>query len=164
MEDVPNTRDAYYDFFKEVQKKLRAKGERKVYGLGFQVTTNGNDPNNVFNYFLTAYGGQGLVTPDGKLHLDDPKVKEAAIKALEFPTRAYKEGFVPPSAINWNDADDNNAFHAKTIVMDLDGSISTEVAIFNKKEEYDDIVTMGLALSNDGKPVPSQARTTCGLI
>ena len=60
--------------------------------------------------------------------------------------------------------DDNNAFHAKTIVMDLDGSISTEVAIFNKKEEYDDIVTMGLALSNDGKPVPSQARTTCGMI
>jgi len=98
MEDIPNTWDAYYNFFKEVQKKLREKGERKVYGLGFQVTTNGNDPNNVFNYFLTAYGGQGLVTPDGKLHLDDPKGKEAAIKALEFPTRAYKEGFVPPSA------------------------------------------------------------------
>ena len=30
---------------------------------------------------------------------------------------------MPPSAINWNDADDNNAFHAKTIVMDLDGAI-----------------------------------------
>jgi multiple sugar transport system substrate-binding protein len=71
---------------------------------------------------------------------------------------------VPPSAINWNDADDNNAFHAKTIVMDLDGTISTEVAIFNKKEDYDDIVTMELALSNDGKPVPSTAPVTCGLI
>jgi hypothetical protein len=30
--------------------------------------------------------------------------------------------------INWNDADDYNAFHAKQIVMDLDGAISTEVA------------------------------------
>src|SRR5215213_8889199 len=76
MEDIPTTWDAYYDFFKEVQKKLRAKGERKVYGLGFQVTTNGNDPNNVFNYFLVAYGGQNLVSPDGKLHLEDPQVKE----------------------------------------------------------------------------------------
>jgi multiple sugar transport system substrate-binding protein len=72
-----------------------------------------------------------------------------------YLTAAYKEGFVPPSALNWNDADDNNAFHAKTIVMDIDGTISTEVAIFKKKEEYDDIVTMGLPLSNDGKPVPS---------
>jgi multiple sugar transport system substrate-binding protein len=157
MEDVPRTWDAFYDFFKEVQKKLRAQGVRNVFGLGLNVTTNGVDPNNVFNYFLIAYGGQDIVTKDGKLHLDDPKVKEAALKALTYPPTAYKEGFVPPSAINWNDADDNNAFHAKTIVMDLDGTISTEVAMYEKKQDYNDIVTMGLALSNDGKPVASQA-------
>ena len=86
------------------------------------------------------------------------------IKALTYPTTAYKEGFVPPGAINWNDADDNNAFHAKTIVMDLDGTISTEVALYHKKDEYDDVVTMGLPLSNDGKPVPSHATNACGLI
>lgn len=164
LEDIPKTWDAFYDFFKDVQKKLRDQRMRNVYGLGFQVTTNGVDPNSTFNYFLIAYGGQNIVTKDGKLHLDDPQVKQAAIKALTYPTTAYKEGFVPPSAINWNDADDNNAFHAKTIVMDLDGSISTEVAIYAKKEEYEDIVTMGLPLSNEGKPVPSQARSTCGVI
>src|SRR6195256_1570172 len=166
MEDVPKTWDAYYDFFKEVQKKLRGQGVRNVYGLGLNVTTNGNDPNFVFNYFLIAYGGQGIVTKDGKLHVDDPKVKEAVMKALTYPTTAYKEGFVPPSAINWNDADDNNAFHAKTIVMDLDGTISTEVAVLSqgKKDDYDDIVTMGRALSNDGKPVPAHAVNACGLI
>jgi multiple sugar transport system substrate-binding protein len=164
MEDLPRTWDEFYDFFKEVQKKLRAQGMRKVYGLGLNVTTNGGDPNNVFNYFLIAYGGQGIVTKDGKLHLDDPKVREAAIKALTYPATAYKEGFVPPGAINWNDADDNNAFHAKEIVMDLDGSISTEVALFHKEQDYNDIVTMGLALTNDGKPVPSLTGSFCGLI
>ena len=61
------------------------------------------------------------------------KVREAALKALTYPTTAYKEGFVPPGAINWNDADDNNAFHAKQIVMDLDGSLSTEVAIIKNE-------------------------------
>jgi len=40
--------------------------------------------------------------------------------------------------------------------MDLDGTISTEVAIFKNQQDYNDIETMGLALSNDGKPVPSQ--------
>ena len=164
MEDIPKTWDAFYDFFKGVQKKLREQGMRHVYALGFQVTTNGGDCNAFFNQFLIAYGGQDIVTKDGKLHLDDPKVREAALQALTYPTTAYKEGFVPPGAINWNDADDNSAFHGKQIVMDLDGSLSTEVAIIKNQQDYNDIVTMGLALSNDGKPVPSQAGSLCGLI
>jgi len=89
MEDIPKTWDAYYDFFKEVQKQLKGQGVRNVYGLGLNVTTNGNDPNNVFNYFLIAYGGEGIVTKDGKLHLDDPKVREAAIKADLPGDRVY---------------------------------------------------------------------------
>ncbi len=162
--DIPKTWDAYYDFFKDVQKKLRDQDMRGLYGLGFQVTTNGVDPNNFFNYFLIAYGGNGIVSKDGRLHLDDPQVKAAVIKALTYPTTAYKEGFVPAGAINWNDADDNNAFHSKQIVMDLDGTISTEVALYHDKDEYDAIETMGLPLSNDGKPVPAQANNACGLI
>jgi multiple sugar transport system substrate-binding protein len=164
IDDIPKTWDAFYDFFKGVQKKLREQGVRNVYGLGFQVTTNGGDPNAVFDQFLLAYGGQNIVSREGKLQLDDPQVREAAIRALTYPTTAYKEGFVPPGAINWNDADDNNAFHAKTIVMDLDGSLSTEVAIIKNQQDYDDIVTWGLALGNDGKPVPSGAFSLCGLI
>ena len=164
IEDIPKNWDAFYDFFKEVQKKLREQRMRNVYGLGFQVTTNGGDPNAFFDQWLIAYGGQNIVTKDGKLRLDDAQVREAAIKALTYPPTAYKEGFVPPGAINWNDADDNNAFHAKTIVMDLDGSISTEVAIVSKKEDYNDIVTWGLADSNEGKLVPSWAFSVCGLI
>jgi len=164
VEDIPKTWEAYFDFFKAVHKKLRAQGERKVYGLGFQVTTNGNDPNALFNYFLIANGGQDIVTKDGKLHLDDPHVREAVIKALTYPATAYKEGIVPPGAINWNDADDNNAFHAKQLVLDIDGTISTEVAVIHNEQDYRDIVTMGLPLGNDGKPVPSQAANAFGLI
>ncbi|MBV8475373.1 MAG: extracellular solute-binding protein, partial [Acidobacteria bacterium] len=164
MSDLPKTWDAYYDFFKDVQKKLRNQGMRHIYGLGFQLTTQGNDPNALFAYFVIAYGGQDLVTKDGRMHADDPKVREAVLKTLIYPTTAYKEGFVPSGAINWNDADDNNAFHSKQIVMDLDGTISTEVAMFADKQDYDDIVTMGLPLSNDGKPVPSQALFGCALI
>jgi multiple sugar transport system substrate-binding protein len=104
------------------------------------------------------------VTNDGKIHLDDPQVKEAVIKALTYPTTAYKEGYVPSGALNWNDADDNNAFHSKQIVMDLDGTISTEVAIIKNKEDYDDIVTMGLPLSNDGQPIVSQLTVVNALI
>ena len=40
--------------------------------------------------------------------------------------------------------------------MDFDGTISTEVALIHDKDQYDDIVTLGLANDNDGKPMPAQ--------
>jgi len=159
IEDIPNTWDAFLDFFKPVQDKLRAQGMRNIYAYGYQLTANGGDPIATFNAWMIAYGGKDFVTPDGKLHTDDPKVREAAVKALVKLTTPYKEGYVPPGVVNWNDADDNNAFHSKLMVMDFDGTISTEVALYNKKEDYDDIVTRGLPLGNDGKELSAQVAT-----
>jgi multiple sugar transport system substrate-binding protein len=157
MSDAPKTWDAFWDFFKPMQKALRDKGMRGFYALGLQPTTTGPaDGNAMFHHFLMAYGGNGIVTADGKPHLDDPQVKEAVIKALTSITTAYKEGYVPPGALSWNDADDNNAFHSKQILLTLDGSLSTELSLFHKKDQYDDIVTLGLPNDNAGRPIPSQ--------
>jgi len=164
MSDAPKTWDAFWDFFKPMQEKLRAQGMRNVASMGLQVTTNGVDPNNTFHYFLAAYGGKDIVTPDGRLQTGDPAIQQAVIKALTYPTKAFKDGFVPSSALNWNDADDNNAFHSKQVIMDLDGTISTEVAIIKNKEDYDDIVTLGLPQSNDGQTIPAQLTVTSKLI
>ena len=154
ISDIPNTWDAFLDFFMPVQEKLRAQGMRNIYAYGYQLTANGVDPAILFQAFLMAYGGKGLVTPDGKLHTDDPQVREAAVKAIAKLTTPYKQGYVPPGVVNWNDADDNNAFHAKLVVMDFDG-FSTEVAVYKNKAAYDDIVTRGMPLGNDGKELPS---------
>ena len=111
--DLPNTWDAFLDFFKPVQDSLRKQGMRNIYAYGYQLTANGVDPIATYNQFLIAYGGKDLVTPDGRLHTDDPQVRAAAAKALSKLTTPFKEGYVPPSCVNWNDADDNNAFHSK---------------------------------------------------
>jgi len=154
--DIPNTWDAFLDFFMPVQEKLRAQGMRNIYAYGYQLTGNGGDPIVTFHQFMIAYGGKDFVTPDGKLHTDDPKVREAAVKALVKLTTPYKQGYVPPGVVSWNDADDNNAFHSKLMVMDFDGSISTELAMIDKKEEYDSTLTHPLPLSNDGNTLPAQ--------
>ena len=157
LADAPKTWDAFWDFFKPMQKKLRDKGMRGVYALGLQPTTTGPaDGNAMFHYFLIAYGGNGIITPEGRPQLDDPQVKEAVIKALTYITTAFKDGYIPPGALSWNDADDNNAFHAKQMIAYIDGTISPEVALYHKKEEYNDMVTMGMPLDNAGKQIPSQ--------
>jgi multiple sugar transport system substrate-binding protein len=153
--DAPKTWDAFWDFFKPMQPKLR-ETIRNVYAMGLQCTTTGPaDGNNMFHQFLIANGGNGIITKDGKAHLDDPTVKEAVIKSLSYISKAYKDGYIPSGALSWNDADDNNAFHSKLFIADFDGTISTEVAI-KEQAERDDVTTMGLTNGNDGKPMPAQ--------
>jgi multiple sugar transport system substrate-binding protein len=155
--DIPHSWDAFLDFFRPVQDKLRAQGLRHVYGLGLEISTIGDDPTNTFHQWLIAYGGVGLVTKDGKLHADDPQVKEAAIKALTQLSKSFKDGYVPPESVNWNDADDNNAFHSKLIVMDFDGTLSTELAMIKDKQAYyHDMLTLALPLTDAGKQMPAQ--------
>jgi multiple sugar transport system substrate-binding protein len=46
----------------------------------------------------------------------------------------------------------------------LRDALSTEVAIIKNQQDYNDIVTMRLPLSNDGEPVPVEQGSLCGLI
>jgi len=152
--DIPTTWDAYFKFWGDVQQKLRNKGMR-VYALGFPMSTVDTDNFYTFNQYLLAYGGR-LVSPDGKLHVDDPQVKEAAVRALTFITGAYKDGLIPPGAINWGDPDNNSAFFGKQIIMTCNASISIPVAKFEDKQLYQhDIVTQAQPTGPDGKPVTS---------
>lgn len=155
LSDAPKTWDAFWDFFKPVQTELHAKGMRRVYAMGMQITTVGpNDGNGLFAHFLIANGGQDIVTKDGKLHVDDPQVREAAIKSVAYMTNCYKSGYIPLEALSWNDADDNNAYHEKQFVMNLDGTLSPELAMIkNKKAYYEEAVVMGLPNRNDGSPM-----------
>jgi len=165
LADAPKTWDAFFDFFKPMQAKLRSQGMRGVYALGLQITTTGPaDGNNLFHYFMIAHGGKDILTANGQAHLDNPAVKQAVTETIAYMTTAYKEGYVPPGAVSWNDADDNNAFHAKQLIMDLDGTISTEVALYHDKATYEDAVTLGLPLDNRGQPVPAQLGVGGGFI
>jgi multiple sugar transport system substrate-binding protein len=166
MSEIPKDWNGIWTYLKQAQAPLRAKGMRKVYACGLQITTVGpNDGNNLFVHFMIANGGEGIVTSDGKLHVDDPKVREAAIKSVEFMTNLYKEGVVPPEALSWNDADDNNGYHEKLFMMDFDGTLSTELAMIKDKQAfYHDMQTVAPQLKNDGTPMKTQVNAGGGYI
>src|SRR5260370_5774029 len=157
MWDIPKTWDAFIDFFIPVEKKLQSMGMRHTYATAFVVSTIGNDPNATLAQFLLAYGAKDRVAPDGKRHVDDKQVQEGVIKSLEKLTKLYIDKHIPPRSINWNDADDNNAFHSKLCVMDFDGTLSTELGMLRKqKDEYNDVVTFPPQLDNNGQQMMTQ--------
>jgi multiple sugar transport system substrate-binding protein len=153
--DIPNKWDPFLDFFKPMQKKLQAQGMRHTYSYGFVVGTVGGDPINTQNHFTVAYGGRDMVTKEGKLNSKDPKVREAAARAMDTLATIYREGYNPPESINWNDADDNNSFHSKLCVVDFDGTLSTEIAMLSSDPEgLKEVITHALPLDDDGKIIP----------
>lgn len=159
ISDIPNTWTKFLDFFRPIQPKLQSQGLRHTYSYGWQVGTSGAADSIVtFNAFMIAYGGIGIITKDGKLHTDDPKVKEAVIRALDRLVADYKDGYESSTAVNWLDSDDNNAFHSRLCVIDFDGSLSTEVAMLKNDKEayYHDVITHGLPRSDTGEPLPAQ--------
>jgi multiple sugar transport system substrate-binding protein len=156
VSDIPNTWSKFIDFFKPIQKKLQAQGMRHTYSYGWEISTVGVDPINTFNAFMIAHGGKDIFTPDGKAHTGGPGVKEAVIKAMSQLAATLKDGYLPPSAVNWNDADDNNAFHSKLVVIDFDGTLSTELAIIHNKADYDDVLTHSIPNDDEGRPIPAQ--------
>lgn len=156
VSDIPDKWTDFINFFKPMQQKLRDQGMRHTYAWGLEISSQGNDPVRTFAAYLNAHGGQGLVTRDGKLHADDPAIKEAVVKAMTQMIALLKGGYVPHSAINWADADNNNAFHAKQMVADFNGSLSMELALYHDKAKYNDIMTHAIPKGDDGKLLPSQ--------
>jgi multiple sugar transport system substrate-binding protein len=160
--DIPDTWDGYWKFWETVQDKLRKKGMR-VYALGFPMSTVDTDNYYTFNQYLLAFGGQ-IVKPDGTLDVGD-QTREAAIKTITFLTDAYKKGYVPPSAVNWGDPDNNVAFFSKQIIMTSNASISIPVAKFEDKDlYYKEIVTQGQPLAPDGKQMTSLVAVKVAMI
>jgi multiple sugar transport system substrate-binding protein len=160
--DIPREWEKYWDFWKGVQDKLRGQGMR-VYALGFPMSTVDTDNYYTFNQYLVAFGGQ-IVKPDGSLNLSD-ETRKAALDTLTFLTDAYANGYVPPSAINWGDPDNNVAFFSKQIVMTCNATISIPVAKFDDKQLYEhDIVTRSQPLAPDGKQMTSLVAVKVAMI
>jgi multiple sugar transport system substrate-binding protein len=161
--DIPREWDAYWQFWRTVQDKLRDERMR-VYAVGFPMSARDSDNYYTFNQYLVAFGGE-IVKPDGTLNIDDPKTREAAIGALTFMTDLHKDGYVPPGAINWGDADNNVAFFSKQIVMTSNATISIPVAKFDEKELYlHEIVTRSQPLTPDGEVMTSLVAVKVAMI
>jgi multiple sugar transport system substrate-binding protein len=122
--DIPTAWDDYWAFWcDKVQPGIRSATGKKIYGIGAPMGVDASDSFFSFLTFADAYNVK-MVGDDGKLLVDDPKVKEGLVGALTSYTKPYLDGCVPPSATTWKDPDNNVAFHNKTTVLTHNATIS----------------------------------------
>jgi len=122
--DIPTGWKDYWSFWcDKVQPGLRTKTGQRLYGIGQPMGVDSSDSFYSFLTFMDAYNVK-LVDDNGKLLVDDPKVKQGLINALKDYTDVYTKGCTPPSSTSWKDPDNNVAFHNKTTVMTHNATIS----------------------------------------
>ncbi|MEJ8855162.1 ABC transporter substrate-binding protein [Variovorax robiniae] len=122
--DIPTTWKEYWPFWCEkVQAGSRAKSGKRTFGIGQPMGVDSSDSFYSFLTFADAYNVK-MVDDNGKLLVDDPKVKAGLVGALTDYTMPYIKGCTPPSSTSWKDPDNNVAFHNKTTVMTHNATIS----------------------------------------
>jgi multiple sugar transport system substrate-binding protein len=162
MADIPKDWNGVWNYLKQTQAPLRSQGMRRL-RRGLQITTVGpNGGNNLFRHFRCLWR-RGYHRRTASCTPTRRFVRRRSV--VEFMTNLYKEGYVPPDALSWNDADDNNAYHEKLFVMDFDGTLSTELAMIKDKQAfYHDMQVLAPANKNDGTPMKTMLNAGGGMI
>jgi len=179
--DIPDTWNEYWSFWcDKVQPSLRrAVGAgRRLFGTGFPMGVESTDSFQSFLSWVDAYNVR-LVDDDGKLLVDDPRVKQGLAMALTDYTRTYLKGCTPPSSTSWKDPDNNLAFHNRTIVMTHEYGLSiaakwrdeadnerlaAEPRSISRKAYDELIVSAGLPRKPDGSPMTHRVAVKVGVI
>lgn len=177
--DIPSGWKDYWSFWcDKVQPAARSATGQKVYGIGVPMGVGSSDSFYSFLTFMDAYNVK-LVDDEGKLLVDDPKVKEGLIGALGDYVAPYQNGCAPPSATTWKDPDNNVAFHNKTTVLTHNATISiaakwlddsknetlTAEQRAQAKKNYDELIaTAGFPKKPDGSPMVYRAAVKTGVI
>jgi multiple sugar transport system substrate-binding protein len=177
--DIPTTWKAYWDFWcDKVQAGYRKNTGKRAFSTGFPMGVDSSDSYYSFLTFMDGYNVK-LVDDNGKVTVDDPKVRAGLVNALRDYTEVYRKGCTPPSATSWKDPDNNVAFHNKTIAMTHNATISIAAKWFddmnnpaNKPEDravakrnYDELIaTAGFPTKPDGSAMTYRAAVKVGLV
>lgn len=179
VEDIPKDWKGYWSFWcDKVQPAYRKASGSRAYGVGQPMGVESTDSLQSFYTFIDAYNVK-LVDDDGKLTVDDPKVKEGLVGALRDYTDTYLKGCTPPSSTTWKDPDNNVAFHNRSIVMTHNFTISIAAKWFEdsqnqtltpeqraagKKAYEETIITASFPLKPDGTPIKYRSDVKTGMI
>jgi len=151
-DDIPTEWDAFWEFWKQAQDNLRARGQKDIYGLGLPMSSQASDTTITFEQILEAYDIQ-ILDRDGNLLLDDPQIRQGIALALDWFASFYKAGYVPPDATNWSSSSNNTAFLNQKVLMTVNPTLSIPGSQREDEEIYSNqIATVEFPNEPDGDP------------
>lgn len=151
--DIPQEWDAFWQFWTKVQDELKTEENLDIYSLGLPLSIEAGDTYQTFEQILEAYN-VSIVDAKGKLTVDNPKTRQGIIKVLDWYVQFYQQGYIPPSALNWLNPENNRNFLNRGVVMTTNDTLSIPAAVKQDSDTYNNKVGI-LELPNkpNGEPM-----------
>jgi multiple sugar transport system substrate-binding protein len=104
LDGIPKDWEAFWAFWcDQAQPAVRkVLGRDDIWGIGLPMSVLADDTTDQFFQFIRAYDAN-YVTPDGKLVIDDPEIRQRLVKAINSYTAVYRNGCTPPDSVTWDD-------------------------------------------------------------
>ncbi len=159
-QDIPQDWVGFWRFWQGAQPLLRHQGHPELYGIGLCMSASGVDTFTSLRWFLDAHGAT-VVSDDGELVFLEPENRQIFIDVLEEYTGFYRQGFVPPDALNWTASGNNARFLEGGILMTHNPTLSiplTQKLVANQynqdaNQRYRKIATLNWPDKLDGTPM-----------
>jgi len=179
VSDLPTKWSDYWNFWcDKVQPAYRKASGERAFAIGMPMGVDSSDAFYSFLTFMDAYNVK-LVDDNGKLLVDDPKVRTGLINAMRDYTMPATKNCTPPSSTSWKDPDNNVAFHNKTTLMTHNATISIAAKWLDDannetlkpeqraaaKKNYDEVIyTLGFPNKPDGSKMTYRTAVKLGVV
>jgi len=133
-EDIPQNWNNFWQFWITVQQQLKSQQE-EVFGLGFSTSPYATDTFLFFEYILEAYNVK-ILNEAGELLVESAETRQGIINVLKWWTELYKNNYIPPAAVAWENIDNNYSLYNRIIALTPNPSLSIPAARAQESDVY----------------------------
>jgi multiple sugar transport system substrate-binding protein len=135
--NIPQDWDGFWQFWQQAQQKLKTERGQNIFGLGLTISANEStdDTHSLFEQILEAYD-VALFNQQGQLQISRPEVRQGIINCLDWYAQLYRQGYIPPDAIKWSNADNNRSLLNKLVLMAPNNTLSIPATVRQDSNTY----------------------------
>lgn len=135
-EDIPQDWQGFWQFWQQAQIKLNTEKNRDIYGLGLPLSDSksADDTHYLFEQILEAYD-INLFDSQGKLNINS-QVRQSLIDCLTWYAQFYRQGSIPPTAVNWLNTDNNRNLLNEQVLMTPNNTLSIPATVRQDPDTY----------------------------
>ena len=173
-QDIPQDWNGFWKFWTIVQNELHSKlqgaqkvdssseinndkaqslSQQDIYGIGLPLSPEAGDTYVTFEQILEAYN-VSLLNNKGQLQVDKPQVRQGIVKVLDWYDQFYRQGYIPPNALNWLNPDNNRLLLNRRLLMTANHTLSIPGALRQDPDTYrNKLGTINFPNKPNGEPI-----------